>query len=221
MVSTFHYDIQMPIHMEEGKKYPVVFCLHGIGHNEQYMLSLVEELRDIAILVGVRGHLSYKEGYAYYYLKGYGNPERLLFDDSVGKLQDFIEYMSKKYPIDEKQRYIIGFSQGAILSLTLALILGDDIKGIVPMNGYIPEFVKNEYDLKSIAHLSVFHCQGAKDPIFPIHVGLETDAYLREYADDVKFAIYPSAHQITINNQQDIVSWLRYQMEKNSEKSSN
>jgi phospholipase/carboxylesterase len=176
------------------------------------MLSLVEELNEECILVGIRGDLPFENGYAYYHLKGYGNPERALFDNSVKKLKDTIQYLSDKYPIDETNRYIIGFSQGAILSLTLALILGDSIRGIVPMNGYIPQFVKEEYELKPISHLSVFHCQGAKDPIFPMNVGGETDIYLREYTQDVKYSIYPSKHEISKNNQEDIVVWLRQKM---------
>lgn len=212
--SPYDYDIHFPENMVEGEKYPVIFCLHGIGYNERYMVSLVEELRDTSILVGVRGDLPFENGYAYYYLKGYGNPERTLFDNSVEKLKGFINYISERYPVDETNRYIIGFSQGAILSLTLALVLGDKIRGIVPMNGYVPSFVKEEYELKSISHLAVFHCQGAKDPIFPIHIGSETDAYLREYTEDVKYTIYPAVHQITMNNQQDVVAWLRQKIEK-------
>ena len=46
------------------------------------------------------------------------------------------------------------------------------------MNGYIPQFVKEEYPLKSIDHLSRFLCQGARDPIFPLNVGQENYHYL-------------------------------------------
>jgi predicted esterase len=66
--------------MEAGKKFLVIFALHGIGYDEQYMLNLVEDVKEEYILMGIRGKLTYKEGYAYYYLKGYGNPERQLFD---------------------------------------------------------------------------------------------------------------------------------------------
>ena len=64
------------------------------------------------------------------------------FDESVKKLKEFIEYASNTYPIDPNKKFIIGFSQGAILSMALALVLGEKIKGIIPMQGYIPTFVK-------------------------------------------------------------------------------
>lgn len=217
MNSQYQYKIQMPARMEEGKKYPVIYALHGIGYDEQYMLDLIEKVKDDYILIGIRGDLTYEKGYAYYYLKGYGNPERELFDSSIEKLKNFIEESSKHYPIDSERQYVIGFSQGAILSMSLALILGKSIKGIIPMNGYIPQFVKEEYPLQPISHLSVFLCQGAKDPIFPLNIGQENYDYLSEQAESVKYTIYPTAHEISTNNQQDIVAWLQQELDQNNQ----
>lgn len=208
MRSPFIYDIHLPAGIEKSKRYPVIIALHGIGYNEQNMLNLVKYLKNEFILIGIRGHLSYEDGYAYYYLKDYGNPERELFDESVKKLTDFIDYAFDKYPIDPANRYLIGFSQGAILCMTLALILGDKIKGIVSMNGYIPTFVKNEYPLKSIKDLSVFLVQGQFDHIFPISVGQENYNYLKDSAKSVKYTIYPAGHEISEDTKLDIVNWL-------------
>jgi phospholipase/carboxylesterase len=68
------------------------------------------------------------------------------FDENVKKMNEFIEYASNTYPIDPNKKLIIGFSQGAIPSMTLdlALVLGEKIKGIIPMQGYIPTFVNEE-----------------------------------------------------------------------------
>lgn len=209
MNSPYEYSIHFPSNMEDGKNYPVVFALHGIGYNEQDMLALVEDLKEEFILIGVRGNLTYQNGYAYYFLKSYGNPERELFDSSMKNLQAFIEYASKKYPIDPERKYLIGFSQGAILSMSLALVLGDEMKGIVAMNGYVPSFVPEEYPVRSIKHMSVFITQGETDEIFPLHVGQENYDYLRLIAGSVKYTIYPAGHEITTEIQKDVVTWLK------------
>ncbi|KIL45128.1 alpha/beta hydrolase [Jeotgalibacillus soli] len=208
METTFSYTIHTPETLESEKKYPVIFALHGIGYNEHDILDLVKELKNEFILIGVRGHLAHEKGYAYYYLKGYGNPDRELFDKSMSMLQSFIEDMSKKYPIDLEQRYLLGFSQGAILSLSLALVLGQGIKGIVAMNGYIPSFVKEEFSVKPINHMSIFLSDGQYDEIFPPQIGQENYDYLIEMAASVIYTTYPSGHEISEDNQRDLVMWL-------------
>ena len=35
------YELRTPEHIEPGKKYPVIFLLHGMGSNEQNMMPLV------------------------------------------------------------------------------------------------------------------------------------------------------------------------------------
>lgn len=206
--SLYEYTVFLPSNMETGKKYPVIFGLHGIGYTEKGMLSLVEDLKEEFILIGIRGNLTFNEGYAYYYLKSYGNPERELFDSSVENLKEFIENASNQYPIDEDRKYLIGFSQGAILSMSLALVLGDSVKGIVAMNGYIPEFVKEEFPLRSIQNTSFLITQGEKDEIFPLNVGIENYEYLRQNAGPVKYIIYPTGHEVTTDMKCDLVSWI-------------
>lgn len=208
MQSPYEYIVYLPSNLETGKKYPVIFGLHGIGYNEEDMLSLVKNLKEEFILIGIRGNLTYEEGYAYYYLKSYGNPERELFDSSIENLKEFIENASKQYPIDEERKYVIGFSQGAILSMSLALILGNSIKGIVAMNGYIPEFVKEEFPLKSIQQTAFLVMQGEKDEIFPLQIGLENYEYLQQHAGSVKYTIYPSGHVVTEEMKNDLVYWI-------------
>lgn len=212
MNSPYEYSITLPKNIENGREYPVIFALHGIGYDEQYLTDAVGELQEDYIIIGVRGDLPYEKGYAYYYLKGYGNPERDQFDSAVEKLKSYLEYAFETYPIDQKRVYLIGFSQGAILSMSLALVLGEKIKGIVPMNGYIPEFIKTES--KRIDHLSVFLCQGEKDPIFPLPVGKANYEYFRSKAESVKYTIYPTEHKVTSNNKIDVVTWLRHELEK-------
>ncbi|SFE39819.1 phospholipase/carboxylesterase [Bacillus sp. OV194] len=172
------------------------------------MQDLVEDLKDDFILIGIRGNLTYENGYAYYYLKEYGKPERDLFDTSMKNLEDFIEYASAAYPIDPSNRYIIGFSQGAILSMSLALVLGDAIKGIVAMHGYIPSFVKEEYPIKSIKNLNVFITDGETDPIFPVQIGQENYNYLLEHSGSVKYITYPVGHEVSSAHKRDLAEWL-------------
>jgi len=209
MTAPYEYEIHLPPNAEKGRTYPVVFTLHGKGSNERNMFSLVEPLSGEFILIGIRGDLRLGAGYQYYELKSLGNPIRELFDAAVGKLESFIEYATEKYPIDPVRRYVLGFSQGAILSMTLALTMGDRLKGIVALNGYVPDFVKTEYALRDVRNVNVWVSHGEYDTVFPLRIGEETAAYFKPLADRLTFRVYPTDHGVSPDNQRDFLLWLK------------
>lgn len=218
MNSVYQYDVHLPVHMEPGKKYPTLFTLHGKGSNERNMFGLVEPLSDEFIIIGIRGNLTLGSGYQYYDLKSLGNPIREMFDKAIQQLEAFIQYATEEYPIDPAKRYLLGFSQGAILSMTLALTMGDQLKGIVALNGYVPEFVKTEYSLKSVQDVSMFISHGEFDSIFPIRIGHETKAYMEKLTSLLTFKTYPTDHGVSERNQADFIQWIRNDANPDSNK---
>jgi phospholipase/carboxylesterase len=208
MTPIYEYDIHLPPQLDPNRMYPVIFTLHGKGSNEHNMYGLVEPISDEFIIIGIRGNLIIGTGYQYYELKSLGNPVRETFDKAIHELQSFIKYVTDKYPIDAARRYLLGFSQGAILSLTLALTMGEQLKGIVALNGYIPEFVKKEYPLRSLEHVSVFISHGEHDSVFPIQIGHETAAYMKQLTPRFSFVMYPADHGVSEDNQRDFLHWL-------------
>ncbi len=214
MNQPLEYTIHLPEMVEKNALYPVIFALHGIGYNEKDMISVVRSLSEAFIIVGIRGHLAYENGHAYYVLKGYGNPDRQSFDTSIEMLNRFVESISSEYPIDPERRYLAGFSQGAILSLTLALTFAAKWKGVAAMNGYIPGFVKEEYPLQPSQHLSVYLSDGSNDPIFPPHVGAENFRYLEHRAASVRYRTFDAGHEITEENREDLAAWFRKEAKK-------
>src|SRR4051794_37203541 len=115
MNPVYHYDVRLPANIDPDKKYPVIFTLHGKGSNERNMFGLVAPLADHFIIIGIRGNLPLGAGFQYYDLKSLGNPIREMFDDAVKQLEAFNQNETEKYPIDLGKRYLLGFSQGAIL----------------------------------------------------------------------------------------------------------
>ncbi|CAM4496649.1 alpha/beta hydrolase [Paenibacillus typhae] len=209
MFSAYQYDVHLPANLEQDKKYPVIFTLHGKGSNERNMYGLVAPLAEDFIIIGIRGNLPLGTGYQYYDLKSLGNPIREMFDQSVKDLESFVHYATEKYPVDPDRRYLLGFSQGAILSMTLALTMGSQLKGIVALNGYIPDFVKTEYPLRGIKGVSIFASHGEYDSVFPVRIGHETAAYLQEQTERVTFKLYPTDHGVSEENQHDLLEWIK------------
>lgn len=208
MNPAYHYNIHLPANLDPDKKYPTIFTLHGKGSDENDMFGLVTPLPDDFIIVGIRGNLTLGAGFQYYELKSLGNPVREMFDQAIQQLEAFILYATEKYPIDSNKRYMLGFSQGAILSMSLALTMGNRLKGIVALNGYVPGFVKTEYKLQSVKEVSVFISHGEHDPVFPIQIGQETATYFQNQTPQVTFKTYPTGHGVSEENQRDFVNWL-------------
>ena len=202
------YEFRRPKNIIPGKKYPALFVMHGIGSNEHNMLSLVNGLEDSFFIFSVRGHLTQGPGFAYFTIQGYGKPHREVFDEGIKKLTNFIDYASINYELDPEQLYLLGFSQGAIVSMTLALTLGNKIKGVVALSGYIPQFVKEEYRINPGKHLSVFISHGEYDQVLPYEWGKENVDCFTELGVPVNFRSYPEGHTVSEKNLQDFQSWI-------------
>ena len=192
------YELRKPKHVEPDKTYPALFVMHGIGSNEQNMLSLVDGLEESFYIFSIRGHLTQPPGYAFFTIEGYGKPHREVFDDGISKLTNFIDYACEQYPVDQSKLYLLGFSQGAILSMTLGLALGDRIKGIVALSGYIPGFVKEEYTINPVNHLSLFISHGEYDQVLPFEWGKENNEYFTKLGIPVTFKTYPEGHSVSL-----------------------
>ncbi|MBO7747982.1 dienelactone hydrolase family protein [Paenibacillus sp. MWE-103] len=214
MKTAFHYDVHLPPGRLEGQRYPVIFTLHGKGSNERNLFGLVEPLTDAFIVIGIRGNRLLGNGFQYYDLKSLGNPIREQFDQAMAELTAFIRYATETYPVDPKRRYVLGFSQGAILAMSLALTMGDELKGIVALNGYVPGFVKTEYPLRSVANVSAFISHGEFDGVFPVAIGRENADYFGGLTERLTFKTYPADHGVTPENQRDFAAWLRADAER-------
>jgi phospholipase/carboxylesterase len=202
------YELRRPKDVVSGKKYPALFVMHGMGSNEQNMLSLVDGLDDHFYIFSVRGHLTQGPGFAYFSIQGYGKPHREIFDEGISKITTFINDATESYPLDSNQMYLMGFSQGAIVSMTLAAILGNKIKGVVALSGYIPQFVKEEYTLNLGNHLSVFISHGEYDQVLPNEWGKESVEFFTRHGVPVTFKSYPEGHTVSVENHQDFHSWI-------------
>ncbi|PLS17411.1 esterase [Bacillus sp. M6-12] len=214
MNSPMIYELKKPSQIVPNKTYPALFVMHGMGSNEKNMLSLVDGLEDTFYIFSVRGHLSQPPGFAYFTIQGYGKPDRQVFDYGISQLTSFIDYATEQYPIDASQLYLLGFSQGAIVSMTLGLTLENRIKGIIALSGYIPGFVKEEYSLKPVDKLSLFISHGELDNILPYEWGLDSNEFFRQLGANVTFQSYKEGHTVSLKNQQDFTKWLLNDLEK-------
>ncbi|OKL35594.1 alpha/beta hydrolase [Domibacillus mangrovi] len=203
------YELRRPENMEPGKKYPAIFLLHGMGSNEQNMMPLVSGMDKNRFVFSIRGPIQQPPGYAFFTIQGFGNPHRDAFDSAIHKLENFIDYAIEKYPVDTNEIFFMGFSQGAILSMTLGLKLGTRIKGIIALSGYIPAFVKEEYDIQTIDQVAAFISHGEHDQVLPFEWGVAAEAFYKQHGADSTFIGYPQGHTVSNENYNDFTVWFK------------
>lgn len=215
MESSLYYEFRKPNKIDPHKTYPALFMMHGMGSNEQNMFPLVQGLEEQMFIFSIRGPISNGQGFSFFTIEEYGKPHRDIFQQSLRELTQFIEYASKQYPIDQSQLFLLGFSQGSILSMSLALTLGNRIKGIVALSGYLPKHIlREEYDIQSVEGLSVFISHGEVDGILPYEWGVEAQEYFKELNANVSFHSYPEGHSVSVQNQQDFKKWIQDQLKQ-------
>lgn len=208
------YELRRPKNYDQNKKYPAIFMMHGIGSNEKNMLSLTAELEDKFYIFSIRGHLPQPPGYSFFTIEAYGKPHRDVFDQGIDNIINFIDYATENYNVDNNHLYLLGFSQGAILAKTLGLVLGHKLKGLVALSGYIPKFVKEEYNIMPVTQLSVFISHGQFDNVLPYEWGVKSSEFFKELGADVTLKSYQEGHTVSMQNHEDFVTWILNDLQK-------
>lgn len=190
-------------------KQPAIFLLHGMGSHEEDLPQLVQEFEDSHHIFSLRGPIEFDPGYAFFTMEEEGKPIRVIFDEVLTYIQNFIYEAIEEYGLDKEGIYVLGFSQGAVLAQSLALTMGDVISGVLALSGYVPDFVKTEYKKRPVDHLNIFISHGDYDYIIPPQWGAESRDYFKSLGANVTFKTYSDGHGVTPENRQDLVEFLR------------
>ena len=207
MKSPFTFKYSAP--KTTGEKMPALFLLHGMGSNEEDLPQLVNDFKETHHIFSLRGPIVHNPGYAFFTIAEVGKPDRDVFDKVVTFIQSFIKEAIEEYDLDPNNISLLGFSQGAILSQTLVLTMGNVINKVVALSGYIPSFVKEEYSKRPVDHLSIFISHGDYDYVIPSQWGAESKDYFESLGANVTFKTYGEGHGVTPENHQDLVTFLK------------
>ncbi|MEO4052354.1 dienelactone hydrolase family protein [Solibacillus sp. CAU 1738] len=193
--------------LEKGKQ-PAIFLLHGLGSNEHDLLQLVGDLKSQCHIFSLRGPIEHSPGFAFYTFEEEGKPNREVFDKVVQFTRLFIVEAIKEYNLDEQKIYVVGFNQGAAIAQTLAVVMGQLIRGTIALSGFIPEFVAVEYNKLPMNNSKIFISHGEYDYVYPIVWGEGSAAFFTDFGADVTFKSYPDGHGVTPENLKDLVDFI-------------
>ncbi len=192
---------------------PLMLLIHGYGSNEEDLFSFANDLPDEFHVISVRAVHTIMPGmYAWYDIsftdsgKFNNIPQGL---KSMDLLLRFIDAITEKENLDKSQVWLCGFSQGAILSYSIALNFPEKIKNVVVLSGYPePDFLESKIDDNAYSHLNFFISHGATDPVIPVEWGRRGKALLDELKIKNQYHEYPGGHGVDSSNYRDLLQWM-------------
>jgi phospholipase/carboxylesterase len=200
---------------------PMIIFLHGYGSNESDLFELQQEFSSEYIYLSVQAPMMLAPGSYQWY--GLQPSEQSQVADNVLKhsklLEDFITAAVRKYHTHADKVFLIGFSQGAIMSYELALQHPKNVRGIAALSGKILAPLKEKItpglDLKG---LSVFIGHGTMDDRVYFKEANEAHALLEKTSITPAFHSYQKmGHSINQQELTDVKKWIEDTLENKRE----
>ena len=211
MNSTLHYIVRQPKIEQENP--PLLILLHGYGSNEEDLFSFASELPDELLIVSARAPYDMNfGGFAWYAITLDANDEK--FSDlaearkSLSKIASFIDYIKATYKTAPNNTFLLGFSQGAILSYALSLNFPNKVNHVIALSGYINDDLRpNDITQLNIA-TDYYISHGAVDQVLPVEWARKAPKYLNEHKLQNVYSEYPVGHGVAPQNFYSFKDWI-------------
>ena len=202
-MTNLEYVVRKPKKIIENP--PLLILLHGYGSNEQDLFSFSEELPDELIIISARAPYTMGNGsFAWYEINFDNNNDK--FSDleqarkSIGKIAQFIKEIKQKYSSELSKTFLLGFSQGAILSYAFSFLHPNKVNHVIALSGYInEELIPNnskDLDIKTSYYIS----HGLVDQMIPIDLARKSKIILNNLKLENSYNEYPIGHGVAPQN---------------------
>jgi phospholipase/carboxylesterase len=190
-----------------------VILLHGVGSNEANMADLATGMRPDTLVILARGPLTLGPGqYAWFRVAFTANGPSINAEEAEHGRQTlvhFVQQVQLKYGIAAQDTVIAGFSQGGIMSASVALSAPESVAGFGLLSGRIlPELEPHLASRERLTTLKAFVGHGEQDNTLPVTWAHRSDKLLTELGVPHSLHLYPMGHGISPAIHADFLSWL-------------
>ena len=198
---------------------PLLMLLHGIGSNEHDLYGLAPFLDERFLVISVRAPNTLGPGsYAWFEVDFTAqgpviNPEQA--EISRKTLITLLNEAVTSYGADPERVYLMGFSQGAIMSASVALTQPELVAGVVMMSGRIlPEIQPLIAPKEELAGLPFIVVHGTADTVLPITYGGASRELLSSLPVELTYHEYSMGHEVSQESLNDVTTWLSAKLDK-------
>ena len=191
---------------------PLLILLHGYGSNELDLFSFANELPNSLVIASLRApyEMGYG-GYAWYDINL--DSENNKFSDlnqareSLKKITTTIDYLKTKYSTNPNNTFLLGFSQGAILSYALSFNFPNKIQHVIALSGYLnTELIPKENIQKVNTDYYISH--GTVDQVIPVDWARKAGPFLDSKELKNEYSEYPVGHGVAPQNFFNFKKWI-------------
>ena len=196
---------------------PLLVLLHGFEGNETTLFRFAPRIEPRFQIVCPRGPLELGPGRcAWFTFQRTPAGNRIAADQlaaSVERMRAFIAEAVEAYQANTERVYLLGFSQGAILALTLALTAPRSLAGVVALAGRIPSEVTPWLAApEETVGLPVLLAHGRDDTMLPITHAYDARATLERQRVALTYREYDADHRLSSAMLADVNAWLTAQL---------
>lgn len=209
-MTNLEYIVRPPVVKSQNP--PLLILLHGYGSNKEDLFSFAEELPDELLIVSAQAPNNMGFGsYAWYAIN---------FDASQGKFSDliqaksaidkialFIDAIKNKYNTNKEKTFLLGFSQGAILSYSISFFYPNKINHVIALSGYVNKDLLPE-KLPESNTTDYYISHGIVDQVIPVAWAKESKSFLDTLNLESVYSEYNVGHGVAPQNFYSFKEWI-------------
>ena len=193
---------------------PAIIMLHGYGSDENDLFSFASELPSEYAIISLKAPRKLQPyGNAWYDIH-FDAPNGKWSDDEQAKesrdlVSKVIDEIIAKYKVDPSNITLLGFSQGTILSFSVALSYPEKVKNVIGLSGYVnPNILKEGLETRNFEGLSVYTSHGSVDQVIPVDWARRSKPFFDALGIPCEYSEFPVGHGVAPQNFYEFKDWL-------------
>lgn len=204
----FDYNIQ---NRTQGENGPIMIMIHGFGANKNDLFGLREFFPKNFTIISLEAPYELLYGGRHWYnIEWIGNEKRINKEQAVKSKNDIISFIENlKSDHTYTELYVLGFSQGAILSHAISLERPELVDSLIAFSGYIDEDIfELSVDKSQISSVKRFMSHGIFDEVIPVEQANDASNFLKKHNIEHFYKTYSLPHSLNEEVIKDLLEWM-------------
>ena len=190
----------------QGKR--ILLMLHGWQGDENSMWVFAHKFpADYWIVAPRAPHLAPQGGYSWS-MPGSGWPSVDLLRPAAAALIDLLDAWPRANGLDSSRVDVIGFSQGAAISFTLAMLYPARVRKLGILAGFAPDGAEQVLKPGMLKNMQAFVAHGTKDERIPLVQAQRSVQLLEDAGAQVTYSESNIAHKLGVDSLRMLESFL-------------